>query len=351
MILRYFARKGKFIGISRPRPSRIAPSCSAFVVDSSNYVCAKPFGRTSTYRKNSSKSTNSAKDKSIMSLSMIGIPTGGLAGLCGALCGVGGGLVVMPVLKKLTNLSMHQITATSLCAVSVSTSVAALTYISQGYANLPIGILLSISSVVASKFGAKLNHQLPGKTLSKLLAVAMLLSVPLIFMKEDSVKHVVHTDFKTTEERIKENADTSGTGQQEYYWLGRTAPKSFADIPGWLKSHWEYPFIGFSVGFISALLGLGGGIITTTYMSLYSDLTQHEAVATSLIAMVPTGLSATYWHMKAGHVHFRAGGIIGAASALTMYIAASKIAPYCSEKQLRYAFGSLLLFSGFRMLL
>ena len=350
MILRYFARKGKFIGISRPRPSRIAPSCSAFVVDSSNYVCAKPFGRASTYRKNSSKSTNSAKDKSIMSLSMIGIPTGGLAGLCGALCGVGGGLVVMPVLKKLTNLSMHQITATSLCAVSVSTSVAALTYISQGYANLPIGILLSISSVVASKFGAKLNHQLPVKTLSKLLAVAMLLSVPLIFMKEDSKKNVVHTDFKTTE-KMEENDDTSGTGQQKYYWLGRTAPKSFADIPDWLKSHWEYPLIGFSVGFISALLGLGGGIITTTYMTLYSNLTQHEAVATSLIAMVPTGLSATYWHMKAGHVHFRAGGIIGAASALTMYIAASKIAPYCSEKQLRYAFGSLLLFSGFRMLL
>ena len=285
-----------------------------------------------------------------MSLSVIGIPTGGLAGLCGALCGVGGGLVVMPVLKQTTNLSMHQITATSLCAVSVSTSVAALTYTSQGYANVPIGILLSISSVAASKFGAKLNHQLPGKTLSKLLAAAMLLSVPLIFMKEDSIKNDVHTDFKTTGAK-KENVVTSGTGQQNYYWLGRTAPKSFEEIPVWLKSHWEYPLIGFSVGFISALLGLGGGIITTTYMTLYSNLTQHEAVATSLIAMVPTGLSATYWHMKAGHVHFRAGGIIGIASALTMYIAASKIAPYCSEKQLRYAFGSLLLFSSCRMLL
>ena len=106
-----------------------------------------------------------------------------------------------------------------------------------------------------------------------------------------------------------------------------------------------------SVGFISALLGLGGGIITTTYMSLYTDLTQHEAVATSLIAMVPTGLSATYWHMKAGHVHLRTGGIIGLASALTMYVAASKIAPHCSEKQLRYAFGSLLLFSATRILI
>ena len=132
--------------------------------------------------------------------------------------------------KQFSNLSMHQITATSLCAVSVSTSVAALTYTSQGYANLPIGILLSISSVVASKFGAKLNHQLPGKTLSKLLAVAMLFVCSTYIMKEDFVKNVVHTDFKTTE-KMEENDDASGTGQQKYYWLGRTAPKSFADIP------------------------------------------------------------------------------------------------------------------------
>ena len=78
---------------------------------------------------------------------------------------------------------MHQITATSLCAVSVSTAVAAVSYSSQGYANIPIGILLSISAVAASKFGARLNHKLPGKTLSKLLGVAMLISVPFIFLK------------------------------------------------------------------------------------------------------------------------------------------------------------------------
>ena len=87
----------------------------------------------------------------------------------------------MPVLKQFTKLNMHQVTATSLCAVSVSTAVAAVSYSSQGYANIPIGILLSISAVAASKFGARLNHKLPGKTLSKLLGVAMLISVPFIF--------------------------------------------------------------------------------------------------------------------------------------------------------------------------
>ena len=298
----------------------------------------------------------------------------------------------MPVLKQFTKLNMHQITATSLCAVSVSTAVAAVSYSSQGYANIPIGILLSISAVAASKFGARLNHKLPGKTLSKLLGVAMLISVPFIFLKENKkddrliqssnvamngndniddtnndnvttitildkdVKKIAqnknnNTTATTTVEAGGNNNNNPTRRDEKYYWLGRTAPKSIDEIPDWFKNHWEYSLIGLSVGFISALLGLGGGIITTTYMSLYTDLTQHEAVATSLIAMVPTGLSATYWHMKAGHVHLRTGGILGLASALTMYVAASKIAPHCSEKQLRYAFGSLLLFSATRILI
>ena len=160
-----------------------------------------------------------------------------------------------------------------------------------------------------------------------------------------------NTTATTTVEAGGNNNNNPTRRDEKYYWLGRTAPKSIDEIPDWFKNHWEYSLIGLSVGFISALLGLGGGIITTTYMSLYTDLTQHEAVATSLIAMVPTGLSATYWHMKAGHVHLRTGGIIGLASALTMYVAASKIAPHCSEKQLRYAFGSLLLFSATRILI
>ena len=61
--------------------------------------------------------------------------------------------------------------------------------------------------------------------------------------------------------------------------------------------------MGAVVGYLSALLGLGGGIIMTTTFSLTGAMTQHEAVATSLLAMVPVGFSATYWHMLAGHVH------------------------------------------------
>jgi uncharacterized membrane protein YfcA len=42
---------------------------------------------------------------------------------------------------------------------------------------------------------------------------------------------------------------------------------------------------------------------------------QVEAVATSLIAMVPTGLSASLWHFRAGNVNMRAAGLISVSCA------------------------------------
>ena len=43
-------------------------------------------------------------------------------------------------------------------------------------------------------------------------------------------------------------------------------------------------------------------------------MTQHEAVATSLCAIVPTGLAATYHNARRGAVNFRVAGMIGGAS-------------------------------------
>ncbi len=48
----------------------------------------------------------------------IALPTGITAGFTGALCGVGGGIVIIPLLKSATNMCMHSITATSILSVT-----------------------------------------------------------------------------------------------------------------------------------------------------------------------------------------------------------------------------------------
>lgn len=78
---------------------------------------------------------------------------------------------------------------------------------------------------------------------------------------------------------------------------------------------------------------------------------QHGAVATSLVAMVPTGISATLMNMRSNNVHFKAGIALAVSSSLTMYYTARYIAPTIDEMKMRYLFAVVLGMSAVRMLL
>ena len=82
-----------------------------------------------------------------------------------------------------------------------------------------------------------------------------------------------------------------------------------------------------------------------------TTMPQHEVIATSLVAMVPTGFAATFHHMRAGNVHFRGAITIGGACAVAMYSVATYVAPHVDEATLRKIFSGLLLFSSARMLI
>ena len=134
-------------------------------------------------RRSATSGFNGSK-KNIPPVLAVGVPVGFVSGMMGALCGVGGGLLIIPVLKTFSKLSMHQITATSLCSISIASIFAAGSYVSQGTADVPVASVLAMSAILSAKAGAKLNHKLPAKTLSRLLGAGMLLAVPLVLLKD-----------------------------------------------------------------------------------------------------------------------------------------------------------------------
>ena len=299
------------------------------------------------------------------------IPCGGLAGTLGALCGVGGGLVIIPVLKQFSKLTVHQITATSLFSISIASSVGAASYISQGKARVPEAALIALSAMTTAGLGAKAATKMSGNSLTKLLALTMMLSVPAVLLKAPSIKSSAinnsnnsnntnntidtHTSDDRKIEQLEDSIIINNIPKENQiknvsYYLGKGAPTSRAQIPEWLEKNWGYSVLGLFVGFSSSLLGVGGGIVMTTYMSVMTDLTQHEAVATSLVAMVPTGMSATFWHMRAGNVHTKAALMIGGACAVSMYGAATYIAPHVSEATMRKIFAGVLSVASLRMI-
>ena len=72
--------------------------------------------------------------------------------------------------------------------------------------------------------------------------------------------------------------------------------------------------LGLAAGVLAGMFGVGGGILfVPTLIAL--GLTQHEAIGTSLLAIVPTVLVGTWRQSRYGNVRWRAAAIIGVAAA------------------------------------
>jgi uncharacterized membrane protein YfcA len=107
---------------------------------------------------------------------------------------------------------------------------------------------------------------------------------------------------------------------------------------------------GVAVGILSALFGVGGGILMVPFLLLALDQTQHIAEGTSLAVIVPTAIAGVLAHRRSGFVSFSnaawlaAGGIGGA------WLGA-EIALGLDADILQVLFALFLLLSGIRMLL
>ena len=108
----------------------------------------------------------------IVSLILIGI----LAGVLSGLVGVGGGIIMVPLLVMFFGFNQHQAQGTSLAVLAVPvTAVAVFNYYKEGQINIKYAAIIAIFFVVGSIFGSKLALTLDQKMLKKIFAVVLLL--------------------------------------------------------------------------------------------------------------------------------------------------------------------------------
>jgi uncharacterized membrane protein YfcA len=81
---------------------------------------------------------------------------GAAAGLFSGLLGVGGGIVMVPLLVLVSGLSQHEAHATSLAAIVPIAAVGALRFGAEGALDLPVAFLLAAGSLVGAPLGARL---------------------------------------------------------------------------------------------------------------------------------------------------------------------------------------------------
>jgi uncharacterized protein len=99
-----------------------------------------------------------------------------LAGLLGALTGLGGGVVIVPLLTLGFGVDIRYAIGASLVSVIATSSGAAAAYVKEGYSNVRIGMVLEVATTLGALGGAALATHLPTRAIAVVFGVALLVS-------------------------------------------------------------------------------------------------------------------------------------------------------------------------------
>ena len=99
--------------------------------------------------------------------------------------------------------------------------------------------------------------------------------------------------------------------------------------------------LGLAAGVLAGMFGVGGGILfVPTLIALGLD--HHDAIGTSLLAIIPTAAVGTWRQSRYGNVRWRAGAVLGLAAAVSAQGGVA-LAEALSDATLRRLFAGLLV--------
>lgn len=210
-----------------------------------------------------------------------------LAGLVGALSGLGGGIVLIPVLTLLFGIPLEYAAGASLVATIATSSGAASAYVKDKLANIKIGMSLEVATTLGAIAGALLAAYIYAHGISNYLFV--LFGVVLIL----SVYPILKEYRGVYRERRKSDWSTGFFQLSGSYY--DKAKKRVIKYSGY--RWWFGEAVMGVAGLISGLLGIGSGILKVIGMDWGMKLPMKVSTATSnfMIGVTAATGSAIYW--------------------------------------------------------
>lgn len=211
-----------------------------------------------------------------------------LAGTFGAMLGLGGGIIVIPVLTVIFRVPMKEAVATSLVTVVATSTSAAVVYVDKHIANVRLGMVLEMATTIGALTGAFLARSLTDAMLRLLFAALLTYTAVTMSRKAGSESST------TGENYICMPGNATQADIDEQIRQGNS-PYAISKYPAGMSA-------SFGAGMISAMLGVGGGIIKVPVMRLVMGVPMRVAVATSNFMIGVTAATSA--------LVFYAGGLI-----------------------------------------
>ena len=242
---------------------------------------------------------------------LVSLLIGLAAGAFGGLVGLGGGVVMIPLMVATAGLRQQQAHGTSLVALVFTGLAGALTYARGGAVDLAAAGALAVPAVMTARLGARYAHALPEWQLKRAFGAFLLFVTALLLAKP--------------------------------YLVGYSEP-----AVGGAKVLVLLVAGGFT-GFLSGMMGVGGGSLMVPAMVLLAGFPQVVAQGSSLLAMVPAGGAGAHKHWQLCNVVRKLLPGLVPGILLGTWIGSS-VAMTLDEGSLRIAFGLVVGYSGVKFL-
>jgi len=245
-------------------------------------------------------------------------------GFTGALFGVGGGFVLVPLLTFVLGVNAHSAIGTSLAAILFTGFFSAAAYFRQGRIDWKLALLMETSTMPGAFTGAFLTTCFSSRTMKILLAAVLVFLAASILSRRETIN-------PPTERRHEKGKLTWGRriidskGQEFIYSI---------DIPKAISA-------GFIAGLASGFFGIGGGVIKVPVL-YHLSVPIHVAIATSTFMITLTAFSATVGHALLRHVMWPA--LLGIVPGILLGTQiGAKTSRRIKSKNLRKAFSAILI--------
>lgn len=205
------------------------------------------------------------------------LAVGAIGGFLSGMFGVGGGIVMVPLLLWLARMDQRQAAATSLVAIVPTAIVGSILYGVGGEVDWVAALLIGAGTIVGAPIGAWLLRTLPLAWLRWLFIVGLAAAAVYLIL--------------VTPER---------GGSLEL------SPGVLFALAG----------LGIVMGLAAGMFGIGGGIIAVPVLIALFGMGDLLAKGTSLLAMIPASIAGTIPNLRAGLVRLRDGLVVGLAAVL-----------------------------------
>ncbi|HET7472408.1 MAG TPA: sulfite exporter TauE/SafE family protein [Candidatus Limnocylindrales bacterium] len=258
---------------------------------------------------------------------------GGIAtGLFGSLLGLGGGVLIVPLLTLVMGFPLLTAVGVSLICVIVTSGAAAGVYLERRVANLRLGMSLELFTAIGALAGGLIAFAIPERVLEFAFAVLLVYtSLTMLRRREAAAADADVIAEAAPGERPAFVERLSGPGY--------TVRRLGAGVAG-----------SVGAGVASALLGIGGGLIKVPLMHVVMGVPLRVATATSNLMIGITASASAIVYLLRGGIQ----GFVAAPSAIGVFIGASigsRIASRIDLRILRGLFVAILLYTAFQMLL